>query len=543
MSFIMKADQTWLPVERIYDVIRQVCHATPTPTSLKVAKAIKSRDWSTISSMSVDPRNYRNPTQFARDYQAVSWLKKAEFLPGQSETKRTNALHRFWQAEKACEDTNSRLMPPKPIDTPLHWYFFQQEYGRDVFTTLNKARDIIRTIVGAKPKGHSFRFGPGATSLVRRGITLPDKYARKVEMTPELYPYWRDVCGPTWCANITDVDYVSGTRIAFVPKDAKTDRTIGVEPHLNIYAQLSVGAELRERFRPWIDLNVGQDRNRDLASKAHKMGLATIDFSSASDTVSRGIVEFLFPQQWVQVLDRVRSHRFLLDGAEHEFHKHSSMGNGYTFELESIIFYALARAVSEGTVSVYGDDVILPAADAAFYMKVCEAAGFTVNREKSFLNGSFYESCGADYFNGINVRPRLIRRLNPLAGFKLHNDLRHLAVRLGVDRLEKIAGDIRLDAPGPLKQCLIPFGGEYGNAGFEVYLDEYVGSLRARKGYCGFRTKALKFQPDKKLFRGDVRGYLAALDTATEQSSAPVRGRGVWSVGSLTTFGSWARSV
>ena len=544
MSFIMKPDQTWLAVDQIYDLVRQVCHCVRTPTSLKVSKAITMRDWSTLGQMSVDPRNYRNSTQFARDYQVVSWLKKAEFLPGLADKQRKKALDRFWQAEKACEDTNSRLAS-QSSESPLHWYFFQKEYGQDVYTALNKAREIVWTIVGNKPKGAKQRFGPGATSLVRRGITLPDKYARRVEMTPELYPYWRDVCGVRWCKSITDVNYVSGTRIAFVPKSIDTERTIGIEPHLNIYAQLGAGAELRERFRPWIDLNVGQDRNRALAAIAHSVGLATIDFSSASDTVARAIVEFLFPPRWVEYLDRIRSHRFTLDGEEHEFHKHSSMGNGYTFELESIIFYALARAVSEGTVSVYGDDVILPQADAAFYMKVCEAAGFTVNREKSFLNGSFYESCGADYFEGINVRPWLLRRLNPLTGFKMHNDLRYLAKTLDIDRLDEFAKYLRHDAPNrDLRDCFIPFKGDYGNVGFEVYFDEVPIELKtARNGYCGFRTKALKFQPDHKLFKGDERGLLAALDTGSEQSSAPIRGRGVWQVGHLTTFGSWVRSV
>lgn len=543
MSFVMKQDHTWLAVDDVFDIVRQVCHLFPSSVSRILSKAIKKGDWSTVSSLSVDPRNYRSSIQFAADYQLVSWLKKAEFLPGQQDLQRRNAVETFWNAERSCLLANTCLTTHESPNPALHWYFFQKEYGQDVFGALNKAREIVRTIVGTRPRGCKQRFGPGATSMVRRGITLPDKYAKRVEMTPELYPHWRDVCGPTWCKTIEDVSYQTGSRIAFVPKNAKTDRTIGVEPHLNIYAQLGVGAELRELFRPWIDLNVGQDRNRELAAKAHLCGLSTIDFSSASDTVSRGIVEFLFPPSWVEYFDKVRSHRFVLDDREYVFEKHSSMGNGYTFELESIIFYALARAVSDGTVSVYGDDVILPAADAGLFIKVSQAAGFKVNRDKSFITGSFFESCGADFFNGVNVRPRLLRKVNPTLGFKLHNDLRHLAVRFDESQLDDIARSIRSFAPSALHPCHIPFGGEYGNAGFEVYLDEARHVRRAARGFCGFSTKALKFTADQKIFKNSVRGLLAALDTGSEQSISPVRNRGIWSVGWLTTFGSWPRSA
>lgn len=539
MSFIMKTDQTWLSADDIYDLIRQACHVMQSPVSRAVSLAIKKRDWLTISSMGVDPRSYKAPIPFAKDYQLVSWLKKAEFLPGMADARRKAALDSFMKAEEECRQTNLRLSPP--IDSPLHWYFFQREYGEQIFTALNKAREVVLQIVGHQPRGAKQRFGPGSTSLVRRNITLPDKYARRVESTPELYPYWRDVCGPKWCKTITDFNYVTGSRISFVPKNAKTDRTIGIEPHLNIYAQLGVGAELRERLRPWIDLDVGQDRNRDLASVAHKMGLSTIDFSSASDTVSRSLVEFLFPPRWVEYFDRVRSHRYLLGGEEHEFHKHSSMGNGYTFELESIIFYALARAVTNGVVSVYGDDVILPAADATAFIKLSTVAGFTVNREKSFLNGSFFESCGADFFNGVNVRPRLIRKLNPLTGFKMHNDLLYLWRKLEVDQLIGLSKQIYAEAPLEIQRCRIPCSTVYGNVGFEVPFHA-SDALPAADGLCGFRTKALKFQPKVKLFRGDERGLLAALDTSSKQSLTSVRGQGHWSVGLLTTFGSWERS-
>jgi hypothetical protein len=108
--------------------------------------------------------------------------------------------------------------------------------------------------------------------------------------------------------------------------------------------------------------------------------------------------------------------------------KFSSMGNGYTFEMESLIFYALAKATilfnhhdrvildpalfnnDDRKILVFGDDVIMPSSKADVFIEVCEYLGMTVNRGKSFFSGPFRESCGGDYFNGIAIRPFYIKQ-------------------------------------------------------------------------------------------------------------------------------------
>jgi len=74
------------------------------------------------------------------------------------------------------------------------------------------------------------------------------------------------------------------------------------------------------------------------------------------------------------------------------------MGNGFTFPLETLIFWALTRAVcgSTATVSAYGDDIICPSDRAEDVIAVLTEVGFSVNLEKSFWNGPFRESCGSD---------------------------------------------------------------------------------------------------------------------------------------------------
>jgi len=56
-------------------------------------------------------------------------------------------------------------------------------------------------------------------------------------------------------------------------------------------------------------------------------------------------------------------------------------------------------------ILVYGDDVIVPTAQAANAIETLESFGLKVNRDKSFTNGFFRESCGVDAFRGHNVTP------------------------------------------------------------------------------------------------------------------------------------------
>ena len=65
------------------------------------------------------------------------------------------------------------------------------------------------------------------------------------------------------------------------------------------------------------------------------------------------------------------------------------MGNGYTFELETLIFYALIRAVvgKESTASVYGDDLIYPSCHTREVRALLNFVGFATNEEKSFPVG------------------------------------------------------------------------------------------------------------------------------------------------------------
>jgi len=147
------------------------------------------------------------------------------------------------------------------------------------------------------------------------------------------------------------------------------------------------------------------------ASRAYTDGLATLDLKAASDSMSIELVYELLPFDWADFLDSIRSRKAALPSGETiTLEKFSSMGNGFTFELESLIFWAISSSVaslmeSKEEILVYGDDIICSQFIAKEVVQALAFIGFQTNLEKSFLEGNFYESCGKHYFQGEDVTP------------------------------------------------------------------------------------------------------------------------------------------
>jgi hypothetical protein len=182
-----------------------------------------------------------------------------------------------------------------------------------------------------------------------------------------------------------------------------------------MYFQKGIGDYFRYRLkRVGINLN-DQSRNQQLARAGSISGnLATLDLSSASDSISSELIFQLLPPLWFTLLSAARSPVTLIDGVAHENEMFSSMGNGFTFELESLVFYAIARATAfyrgiSGVISVYGDDIICPTEIAEDLVFVLSFLGFETNVKKSFWTGDFRESCGGHYVDGRDVTPFYVK--------------------------------------------------------------------------------------------------------------------------------------
>ncbi len=370
------------------------------------------------------------------------------------------------------------------------------------------------------------RWGPGVTSSCKGlDVSSSAKFTSRPDVTREFLSRGRLLMPllPSWSALLADQDYgvicnpmmpvVRGNRISFVPKTAKVHRVIAVEPHVNVFFQNGLGQMIRRRLlkRASIDLN-DQSLNQRLAKLGSLTNdLATIDLEGASDTICIELVRDLLPEDWFSWLDAARSHRGTLDNEEIRYEKFSSMGNGATFDLESLIFWALSSAVVdiEGYnsywVNVFGDDIVIPSGCYGKVTEVLESVGFLVNKEKSFHDGPFRESCGKDYFRGVDVRGIYLKD-RPSVVFdwiKIANQIRLLAHRWaqgnGCDRRLKPAWDYALKQIPEKARRFVPKGFE--SNGLIGNWDEASPTLKSRlpDGWEGYAVKAFGVSPIKRL--------------------------------------------
>lgn len=353
---------------------------------------------------------------------------------------------KFFVAEDQCAEANLRLGLPFaqngcfPEDSSDMFVndtvcitdeLVISDSTRDV---LNLAVDELNSIITLDWKlADSIPYGPGVTQLqtgrskhlveklTQEGYEWPNpEFIPNDYFEPELAWYLWEHCvnGAYTCDYITQV-----------PKNATINRTIGITSFVPLAAQGVCGDYIRECLRKHgVDLDTLADTHRLMAYYgSFNGGLATIDFSMASDTISRGLVWALLNngrssdrcRQLYARLQGCRTWYYNIQNEEYVYQKFSAMGNKFTFELESLLFTCIARAITRyyhfhtpycRKATSFGDDTIIYAPDSLLSMYkpliigIYAELGLTVNSEKSFFEGSFRESCGADYENGVYVR-------------------------------------------------------------------------------------------------------------------------------------------
>lgn len=401
-----------------------------TPKSLGVFILIKYRMFDELANFGITVDDYMDSNSFMLDYQAVSFLKKWELLPTTYD-KSAVAMSSFIEAERQCFITNKVRIPHILSGRSPHLF--------ERFCSISRR---ISHVLGTCPRLDELvcRFGPGASSscggkfntLVHKlSVTSPAATPRLKQLIEETgFSVWANnwslyracvaeiVDGEV--STVPDIHPLAYNKLCFVPKNGKTDRAICIEPDLNIYFQLGAGEYIRNRMRLKLGLDLDNlaDRNKCLARiGSREDSLSTIDLRAASDTISMKLVEWLLPEDWYKLLCTLRSPKTIYpDGTVHLNEKFSSMGNGFTFELESLIFTCILREANRLYVGddyiaqSFGDDCIINREGSAEAINLMESLGFAVNEEKSFTSGLFRESCGGDFFNGHPVRPYFLKR-------------------------------------------------------------------------------------------------------------------------------------
>ncbi len=544
----------------LQSVFFDLCEAVDSPRSLAAWILFREKEFAQLVSLEIDPDSYDGSFRFADDYLVTKVLSKYPDFSHEDLDPEQKALESFFKFEESCKVTNGKFlaleMDPSLWDPTLSDIF--KSARRKIISVLG--RPDLESISG------SFGWGPGATTAASGNRTSAYvKFARKLDVTSNTLAMGHCCVNstPAWvnCQLQTDAfpsvdvrltkdafNIVRGNEIVFVPKNAKTHRIIAKEPHVNSYLQKGFGAEIRRRLRvhAGVDLN-DQTLNQRLAKRGSLHGdLATIDLSGASDTISRELVRFLLPSDWYTLLDQIRSKQGFLRKSKTwlYYQKFSSMGNACTFELESLIFWALCKAClevngGEQTLNVYGDDIIVPSEHYESVVKVLNFAGFTINDSKSFSSGRFRESCGKDYFDGTDVRPIFFKEniSNVESLYKLANSIRRYAHRrnshYGCDhRFHHCWQHVVDRIPEPFRGYKIPEG--FGDSGLLVNLDEACPS-RPQNGWEGWLFKALVRVPNKEDMRDGHAGYTTMLSVNRESTRALEYAKELSFIGHLIT--------
>ena len=215
------------------------------------------------------------------------------------------------------------------------------------------------------------------------------------------------------------------SRVIPVPKTQEKPRIIAAEPSYLQKMQQGILTLMTERLGEhpsigWLD----QTRNRELAKTASvDLSLSTLDLSEASDRVSWRLVKALirFNEYFLNCVQATRTTSAELPSGERiHLRKFATMGSALCFPIESMVFWTIVvMAVAkdrgeylpstwtlkslEGRASVYGDDIIVPREHTQSVVELLELFGLKVNYSKSFTESHFRESCGAEFFDGIDV--------------------------------------------------------------------------------------------------------------------------------------------
>lgn len=214
-------------------------------------------------------------------------------------------------------------------------------------------------------------------------------------------------------------------KITPVPKDSRGPRLICVHPAEAIWIQMGQSERLCNAIER-CPLTAGrisftdQTVNGRLALESSlDRANCTIDLSEASDRVDSELVRFLFGETLYALLSCSRATHYVSpDGVVREMNKWAPMGNGLTFPVESLVFFALAHAgvqLKHGRAAmpnlyVFGDDIVCPTRYKQSVVDALQTGGLKVNHSKTFSEGFFRESCGVEAFKGHNITPLRVKK-------------------------------------------------------------------------------------------------------------------------------------
>lgn len=200
------------------------------------------------------------------------------------------ALEKFLQVNSSCKEWVMNLETSwdevlvGELKSSLYNFFYPG--GLPLLTGLDQFFDRGRAGPGSSigARGQDFYTKLFDSPLTSTSAALYKHYSSRLQY----FPRWK-AAEENRCLHHESNVLVAGSRLNFVPKTADISRLICVEPNLNMFYQLGLGAVLEDRLRNVFDISLASqpELNRELARVGSIFNsFSTIDLSSASDSMS-----------------------------------------------------------------------------------------------------------------------------------------------------------------------------------------------------------------------------------------------------------------
>ena len=331
-----------------------------------------------------------------------------------------------------------------------------------------------------------------------------------------------------------------------VDKTWKSLRMIMPNTTLGSLYSGGLGRVIEERLRNYgYDIKRLQPVHGELARFGSLTGsLVTADQSLASDNITCQLVDALLPRKWANACKFGRIGKMVLNGNELVTPTFSTMGIGFTFPLQTLIFLCLLLAIrdhckldEQAVVSVFGDDLIYATEMHSLVADVFPSLGLVLNADKTFATGDFRESCGHDYFRGVDVRPFHLGRASTKGAGKrraeayLYTTINNALARWEVYEMPQtfafLVGEIRRVRADESEPLIVPT--DYPDtAGVKVSSEGalLLGIDRPmwRELHGDYHFKYLAFEPEQRVERRYEPYYFRALSVPSTVLSLPFFG-------------------
>lgn len=435
------------------------------------------------------------------DNQAMNWLYRGEVIPPVAPAG--SHFNYYTQAQRRALLSKGHLLSTRvdpeakaiaefkgceARNAETNHKFRTKSFSFEERTLLERGRAICHRMLGEAPDRLRLQFTTGATTLLKaKDAHLINKMREPLEVSTTSYPLLMEQLGHsgqflahlalcqgalrrhrTQLEVLSPIKYVhvNHTELFFVDKTYEQKRICMKERSGDMLLQRGCGLAIKKRldfyagkldFRPskhkWLvehHFSGGGSENSDPSRL-----IATIDVKNASNSLAYELVKWFLPDDWFELLKACRSMTFKYpDGSTGRFEMFSSMGNGYTFELETLIFEVLALTIREShgqrfdRVSVFGDDIIIADYLAEPLIRLLGVCGFETNIEKTYFGSvPFRESCGYDCYKGMNARPIFFKG-NPLEDdwvkllYTLANNIFKLSLEWPSGHLDDVLRDV-----------------------------------------------------------------------------------------------------